>query len=191
MLKCRIQFASRWVKICIFCMAAATGCVAVAPDQPKAKPCSTPEYRQFDFWIGDWDAFDVDNPSTVVARTRVDLILDGCVLREDYQGTDGHKGQSFTIYDNTRNVWHQTWVTNQGELLEIEGQFANGEMALGGKNQQGQMVRGMWKSVTGGVREIAVKSGDGGETWNPWFDIVFRRAPENASKAPVVVFRLY
>jgi hypothetical protein len=191
MLKCRIQFASRWVKICIFCMAAATGCVAVAPDQPKAKPCSTPEYHQVDFWIGDWDAFDVDNPSTVVARTRVDLILDGCVLREDYQGTDGHKGQSFTIYDNTRNVWHQTWVTNQGELLEIEGQFANGEMALGGKNQQGQMVRGMWKSVTGGVREIAVKSGDGGETWNPWFDIVFRRAPENASKAPVVVFRLY
>jgi hypothetical protein len=128
MMKRRIQFASRWMKIYIFCIAAAAGCVAAAPEQAKAKPCSTPEYHQFDFWIGDWDAFDVDNPSTVVARTRVDLILEGCVLREDYQGMDGFKGQSFTIYDNRRNVWHQTWVKNHGELLEIEGQFANGEM---------------------------------------------------------------
>jgi hypothetical protein len=32
-----------------------------------------------------------------------------------------HKGQSFTIYDVARDVWHQTWVTNRGELLEIEG----------------------------------------------------------------------
>jgi hypothetical protein len=34
-----------------------------------------------------------------VAHAKVDLILDGCVLREDYQGTDGYEGQSFTIYD--------------------------------------------------------------------------------------------
>jgi hypothetical protein len=187
MIKRRIQIASHLMTVCIFGMAAAAGYVAAAPDQPKANPCSTPEYHQFDFWIGDWNAFDVDNPSTVVARTRVDLILEGCVLREDYQGTDGYKGQSFTIYDNRRNVWHQTWVTNHGELLEIEGQFANGEMELGGKNQQGQMVRGTWKTVTGGVREIGVKSGDGGKTWNPWFDIVFRRAPETASKLPMAV----
>jgi hypothetical protein len=25
---------------------------------------AAPEYRQFDFWVGDWDAFDFDNPST-------------------------------------------------------------------------------------------------------------------------------
>ena len=30
---------------------------------------------------------------------KVDRILDGCVLREDYQDTEGHKGQSFSIYD--------------------------------------------------------------------------------------------
>ena len=40
--------------------------------------------------------------------TNMDLILDSCVLREDYRATDGHKGQSFTIYDTARNVWHQT-----------------------------------------------------------------------------------
>jgi len=102
-------------------MAASAGCVAAAPDQPKAKACSAPEYRQVDFWVGDWDVFDVDNPSTVVARTRVDLILDGCVLREDYQGLDGPQGQSFTSYDASRKIWHQSWVTNRGESLTIEG----------------------------------------------------------------------
>jgi hypothetical protein len=71
--------------------------------------CAATSYRQFDFWAGDWDVFDVGSPIQV-AHAKVDLTLDGCVLREDYQGTDGHKGQSFTIYDVSRKVWHQSWV---------------------------------------------------------------------------------
>jgi hypothetical protein len=42
--------------------------------------------------------------SKKVADVQVDAILDGCVLREDYQDTDGPKGQSFTIYHATRNA---------------------------------------------------------------------------------------
>ena len=94
---------------------------AAPADSPKPEACTAPEYRQFDFWAGDWDAFDFDNPTTKVAGTQVDLILDGCVLRENYQATDGHQGQSFSIYDASRKVWHQTWVTNRGQLLIIEG----------------------------------------------------------------------
>jgi hypothetical protein len=54
---------------------------AAPADSPKPAACTAREYRQFDFWVGDWDAFDFDNPTTKVARTQVDLILDGCVLR--------------------------------------------------------------------------------------------------------------
>ena len=50
------------------------------PDRVKSDSYVAPEYRQFDFWIGDWDVFDVDSPTTRVARIRVDRILDGCVL---------------------------------------------------------------------------------------------------------------
>src|SRR5580700_4268582 len=139
--------------------------------------CAAPVYRQFDFWIGNWDAFDVGDPIKV-AHARVDRILDGCVLREDYQGADGHKGQSFTIYDAARKVWHQSWVTNRGELLEIEGKFENGEMILSGSdltpNGQHRQVRGTWKPADGGVRETAVVSTDAGKTWQPWFDLIFR-----------------
>jgi hypothetical protein len=40
------------MKIYMFGVAAAAGCVAAAPDQSKAKPCSAPEYRQFEGFLG-------------------------------------------------------------------------------------------------------------------------------------------
>jgi ketosteroid isomerase-like protein len=155
-------------------------CHAFASDASTA-PCAASSYHNFDFWVGDWDVFDVDSPAKV-AHARIDSILGGCVLREDYQATSGQEGQSFTIYDDTREVWHQTWVTSRGALLQIEGKFENGQIALSGRNQKGEMVRGEWKPVNGEVREIAAKSTDGGQTWAPWFDIVFRRAHEADSK---------
>jgi len=147
-----------------------------AAEPPAPTPCSAPAFRQFDFWAGDWDVFDVDSPAKV-AHVRVDLILDGCVLREDYQGADGHKGQSLTIYDATRKVWHQSWVTNRGELLIIEGTSEDEGMVLSGDDQaNGTLVRGTWKPVNGNVHEIAVTSTDSGKTWKPWFDLVFHPA---------------
>jgi len=149
------------------------------PSHPAvvSEPCSAPEFRQFDFWLGDWDAFDVGKP-TIVARTRVDPILDGCVLREDYESVEGLKGQSFTLYDASRRIWHQSWTTNRGQLLVIEGKLEAGEMILAGADRtaegQERRVRGIWKPVEGGVRETAVISTDAGRTWQPWFDLIFR-----------------
>src|ERR1700728_1125715 len=162
--------------IALFAGVAAYASSSATSANPPA--CVAPEYRQFDFWIGDWDAFDVDNPATVVAHARVDRILDGCVLLEDYQGTNGSHGQSFSIYDASRNVWHQSWVTNRGRLLVIEGGVGAGAMVLAGADRQAdgkqRLVRGTWKPASGGVRETAVTSTDGGKTWNPWFDLIFR-----------------
>lgn len=155
-----------------------TGRASAQSATPSA--CTSPEYRQFDFWAGDWEAFDVDNLTTPVARAHVDRILDGCVLREDYQGVDGSHGQSFTIFDSTRKVWHQSWVTNRGALLTIEGKMQDGAMVLSGVDRtpdgKERHVRGTWKRVAGGVSEVGVRSLDGGKTWDPWFDIVFRPA---------------
>lgn len=152
--------------------------VSQAPSRHQT-PCAAPEYHQFDFWIGDWDAFDIDRPAVLVARNRVDRILGGCVLREDYRGTDGAEGQSFTIYDAARKVWHQTWVTNGGKLLVIEGDFHSGEMVLSGADRTAdgkeRLVRGLWKPEKQGVRETAVTSTDGGKSWQAWFDMLFRR----------------
>jgi hypothetical protein len=151
--------------------------VSLAAQSSKTAPCSAPEFHQFDFWLGDWDSFDFGT-ATKNARVRVDRILDGCVLREDYQSVAGHQGQSFSLYDSSRKLWHQTWVTNRGELLVIEGKFKSAEMALSGSDLipsgEKRQVRGVWKPVEGGVRETALTSLDGGKTWQPWFDLIFR-----------------
>lgn len=153
----------------------------MAPAKTTSQPadCSAPEYHQLDFWIGDWDAYDVGAPNTPVARAHVDRLLDGCVLKENYQGVTGGEGQSFSIYDATRKLWHQSWVTNRGKLLVIEGQFQNGEMVLSGTDyftSTHPIIRGTWKPdpQAGGVRETAVTSTDGGATWQPLFDLIFR-----------------
>jgi hypothetical protein len=149
---------------------------SVSPTQSQSPACSAPEYHQFDFWLGDWDAFDSDNLKTPVARAKVTSILDGCVLHEDYQDAKGSHGESFSIYDASRKVWHQTWVTNRGRLLIIEGSFQNGEMSMTGvdyPNGKERHIRGNWKPISGGVSEIAATSTDSAKTWTPWFDLVF------------------
>jgi ketosteroid isomerase-like protein len=143
-------------------------------------PCADPAFRAFDFWAGTWDVYDVGG-QTKVASARIDPILDGCVLREDYQQFDGHQGQSFTMYDATRHVWHQSWVTNRGELLQIEGTVQDGSIVLSGEDRDaGTLVRGIWKPEHGNVRETADTSADQGKTWKPWFDIIFRPASDPA-----------
>lgn len=155
---------------------------AEAPKAPAAA-CTAAEYRQLDFWIGDWDVFESDGV-TKAAQVRVDKILDGCALHERYEDPTGLKGESFSIYDASRKTWHQTWVTNRGQLLTIEGRMEGGKLILAGadrtKNGEERLVRGTWEPVSGGVRESAMTSTDGGRTWKPWFDLLFR--PRASSK---------
>lgn len=164
---------------------AAPAAPAAAAPEALAAACSAPEYRQFDFWVGDWDAFDLDGhgrpiAAAPVARNHVELILGGCVLREIYEGTNGVVGQSFSIYDRSRLAWHQSWVTNRGTLLVIEGKLQGDRMVLSGTDpafSPPRLVRGVWYRVAEGVRETADRSSDGGRSWQPWFDILFRRHP--------------
>lgn len=139
--------------------------------------CAEPEYRQFDFWLGDWNVFESDG-TTAVGRVRVDKALDGCALLESYEDRKGLTGHSISAYDRSRNVWHQTWATNQGQLLSIEGRTQAVDMVLSGtyRGARGEEtnVRGTWRPLGETVRETAVTSTDGGKTWKPWFDLLFR-----------------
>lgn len=157
--------------------------VSGAAGEPSASSkCASAEHRRLDFWAGDWNAYEVGGSDKPVARARVDIILGGCALREVYEQTDGLVGQSFTIYDASRKLWHQTWVTNRGQLLQIEGRFQGDSLTLQGPqlspDGREERLRGVWTPQDGGVREIAHTSADGGATWRPLFDILFRRHKE-------------
>ena len=158
-----------------------------AADSSVSPSCATPEHRRLDFWAGDWDAFDVGGSDKPVARAHVDIILGGCALREIYEQPNGVVGQSFTIFDASRKRWHQTWVTNRGHLLVLEGEFRNGRMTLRATETTANgpvLWRGVWIPDAAGVRETAVTSDDGGRTWKPRFDMLFRRHGASSAKTP-------
>ncbi len=132
------------------------------------------------FLEGDWDVFERDS-SASTAHVRVDRILNGCVLREHYEDNAAVVGESLTTYDVGRKVWHQSWVTNRGRLLTIEGGWREGAIVLSGAyyrdNGEEVRVRGAWAPMGSSVRESAVTSSDGGKNWKPWFDLLFRPRP--------------
>ena len=153
---------------------AANASGARVPEPPR---CSASEYRQFDFWLGDWDVFDAGD-SKPSMRIKVEKILDSCALRESYKDVNGMVGESLNIYDASRKVWHQTWVTNRGALLVLEGGMENGRMALRAtETTKDGLVqwRAFWIPQGAEVRETAETSSDGGKTWKPKFDIIFRK----------------
>ncbi|MBV9880547.1 MAG: hypothetical protein JO180_08620 [Gemmatirosa sp.] len=148
------------------------------PRAPDAPSCTSAEHREFDFFAGDWDAFDVADPSRATARNHVTPMLGGCALREVYEQRDGLSGESFSTYDAVRRVWHQSWVTNRGQLLLLEGRLEHGRMVLTATDRAStgapSLLRAVWYVVPDGVRETATRSTDGGRTWTPVFDIAFR-----------------
>src|SRR5260370_15206346 len=105
---------------------AASATVASAP----APTCRSPDHRQLDFWVGDWDAYDMPATGRPAAHVTITSLLDKCVIHELYEGDPGVRGESFSIYDPTRKVWHQTWVSNRGELLIIAAGMRHGRLML-------------------------------------------------------------
>jgi hypothetical protein len=141
--------------------------------------CEAAEYRQFDFWLGDWDVFDYGDTTQVIAHAKVKRIVEGCAIHELYVQNDGLVGDSILSFDAVRQAWQQTWVTNRGGLMVIVGRFKDGVVTLEGETHQRDgttvLQRITWQIESDGVRESALMSKDGGKTWAPAFDVVFRR----------------
>jgi hypothetical protein len=164
--------------ILILTMLAASNLSTAAPP-PRPAGCNAAEYRQLDFWLGDWDTFESGDTTTSVARTHVDLIAAGCAIHELYEQTDGLIGDSILSFDAVRKVWQQTWVTNRGSLMVVVGRFKDGALTLNeemhASDGRSWLQRITWKAEGSGVREWSVMSKDGGKTWVPAFDVMFQK----------------
>lgn len=168
------------------CLAACASMAFAAPIAANATTtlvgfdCDGPEYRRFDFWIGDWDVFEADaRGEPAQARATVERVAGGCAIRERYEQADGLVGESLLSYDAAHARWQQTWVTNRGSLMRIAGTSMEGAMVLEGEThlKDGTSVRQRitWRKEGSDVRESALVSKDDGRTWTSAFDMVFRR----------------
>lgn len=141
------------------------------------KPCNTPEYRQFDFWVGDWD---VETPAAPgrARHNRISLIHDGCALHEQYESPDGFAGSSLSFYDAPRKVWHQTWIDNHGEVLYLEGGWEGRAMVLRTVAGSPIVLRVTWTPLDDGrLHHHGEATTDGGKTWKTDFDLHYRHRP--------------
>lgn len=141
-------------------------------------PCkASSEFRQFDFWIGEWD---VKNQQGVPSgSSSIQLILGQCIIFENWTGGSGTNGKSFNIYDTNDKKWHQTWVDDKGTFTHYIGGLINGEMVVtadtivSGKPMLAKMT--FTKMPNGDVRQHGENSTDAGKTWTTSFDLIYSR----------------
>jgi hypothetical protein len=142
-----------------------------AQNAPPA-PCASIEYRQFDFWLGDWEVYGANGK--LAGTNRITRAYDGCVLREQYETARGYSGASLNIYDAGRKKWHQTWVDTAGTLLQLDGGLVEGKMVLEGAtvDAKGSSTRHRitWTpNPDGSVRQFWESTNAAGE-WGVAFD---------------------
>ncbi len=146
--------------------------VITAASQTSPKPCAAPEYRQFDFWVGNWAAYDAQG--NLQGHNLGERVYDDCVIQENWRGIKGSTGSSFNIYDSTRKVWHQTWVSNSGTLLIMEGHLQGKDMVMIGKQVDAKgspiLNRITWTPTAEGVHQVWDLSSDNGKTWQVIYD---------------------
>ncbi|MGZ8362329.1 MAG: hypothetical protein ACXW3D_00585 [Caulobacteraceae bacterium] len=129
----------------------------LAQTPPPAPPsCSAPEYRQLDFWVGDWDAsFDLGAGKTGHAVNHITRDEYGaCVIAEHfYQPDIDYRGHSVSMFDRQSKQWRQTWVDNQGSYIALAGGPVTGQKHIFELNtirnaDTAKFTRMIWEDVT-------------------------------------------
>ena len=143
--------------------------------------CTAPEYRHFDYWLGDWTVTDSAGTRTY-GSNRITSEEAGCLIHEHWQAAGGGSGQSFNFYDRSNGRWEQVWVARGGSILRLSGKFDGTSMVLEGQTTLpgGATVlnRIAWiPQPDGRVRQLWSRSTDQGKSWQPGFDGWYRKRP--------------
>ncbi len=150
----------------------------VAASQRAAEPCkdpANPQYRQLDFWVGEWDVY---AGKQKVGESSVQLILKDCVVFENWHGLQGGDGKSLNKYNNVTREWEQFWVSDSGTTNYFKGSLVDGAMRYTLEMlapSGGTLLRHLTFSQLpeGKVRQFSERSIDSGKTWATEYDLVY------------------
>jgi hypothetical protein len=149
------------------------------------KPCSKTEYRQFDFWIGEWEAFAKNGKKA--GDSKISLILDSCIILEEWTSapvTQGirYAGKSFNTWNAVTDQWQQTWVDNVGGSTEfLEGKFENNKIVFTSRpfpvSKDTMAIRRLsfYNMGPDKVRQHGEISKNSGGSWLTEYDLEYRR----------------
>ena len=149
------------------------------------RPCSGHVYRQFDFWIGQWEAFAPNGKKG--GDSKISIILDSCVILEEWTSAGAqqgliYSGKSFNSYNAATRQWQQTWTDNTGnttEFLRGEGSYGKivyyADKVTGPKGEIFMRRLTFTKLSDDKVRQFGERSDDNGNTWTIEYDLEYRR----------------
>ena len=145
----------------------------------NAFPCKyTPEYKQFDFWVGEWTVKQT-GADQVVGSSSIQKILDDCVVLENWTGGRGNTGKSFNIYDSNTKKWEQYWVDSNGGRIFFSGHLNGTTMDyFADTDESGKKATRHLQFFNVGpdeVRQFSQRSEDGGKTWSVEYDFTYYR----------------
>ena len=168
---------------CLFVLLFITIVLPVFSQQnPLAKPCTLDSvYRQFDFWIGEWEVFALNGKKA--GDSKIEVILDSCIIVENWTSAQGnYAGKSYNTYNAVTHEWQQTWVDNKGGSTEfLKGKASPGKVVFMTNPQlqpdKTMLIRRLsfFKLDDNKVRQFAEKSVDEGKTWKTEYDLEYRR----------------
>jgi hypothetical protein len=150
-----------------------SGTHTLSAGESPVSGCMGTESRQFDFWVGHWRVTEHGKPA---GENRIERILDGCALLENWTGAQGGAGKSLNFFDRDDGLWHQTWIDRSGGALFLAGKFGNGAMRMEGQRpaadkQPAMRHRITWTPLPGGrVRQLWESAPVGVDEWSTQFD---------------------
>ena len=148
-------------------------------------PCSTPEFRQFDFWIGEWEAYGVNGKKG--GDSKISLILDSCIILEEWTSAGmqqgfRYAGKSFNTWNAASKQWQQTWVDNTGNTTAyIKGKFEKNKIEFITdpfpflKDTIATRRLTFFNLGVDKVRQLGEITKDKGNTWVTEYDLEYRR----------------
>ena len=161
-------------------------------------PCSQPVYRQFDFWIGEWEAFGIKGNKA--GDSKISLIIDSCVILEEWtsdalqQGLR-YAGKSFNTYNSAVKQWQQTWTDNTGNtIFYTEGIFEDNKIIYKtapfkiSKDTLAVRKLTFFNIDKNKVRQLGEISKDNGVTWVTEYDLEYRRKADPVTTVIIPLF---
>jgi hypothetical protein len=141
--------------------------------------CARADHRQLDFWIGQWRVFDTAKGFRV-GTSRIERIMGGCAIKESYEAAQApggpYAGTSYSAFDRKDGKWHQLYVDVNGNVTWFTGAREDRDMVLVATVKGGALQRMTYRPrKDGSVEQIGVISTDGGKTWQPGYDLTYRR----------------
>jgi len=151
----------------------------------NAFPCmNDPHNREFDFWVGEWNAY-ITGTNILVGHSVIEKASGDCMILENWTSVRmPFNGKSMNFINPETKKWEQVWVGSNGGGNQV-GKFINGEykdsvmrFEFQTTDAQNNKLIGRFSFFNQGprqVRQLNETSSDGGKTWTIVYDFTYKR----------------